>query len=1657
MAFVTFDATAQDGPQGAYTAAPGGDFPVTVGSGAQRGAIALVTVRRVDAYSVSSNASLVYCRLGGVEMTLLGRIWLNNDTGSSSDFIAVYALGGQYGAMPAAGSQTLSYQQYLTGVTFCQYNAAVITLSNVDSFGTPQTTAGTETGTTFSTVAINSAAEDVIVAALSHQSTADLTSSTTGWVERQDLEQQSYAQRTIFGTNTATGSISVTASRASGVDYCTLAVNVVGPPPRNGSASGDYSWSANVNGKETPKGAVAGAYTWSATATGKEYAKGQAVFAYNFAGGSVTGKETPKGSATLPYRFPISSATGKRTPKGGATFGYGWGATATGKRTPRGNAGTGNYTWSASAAGKETPKGSVASAPYRFPISAASGKRTPKGDGGTRAWTYASAGVVGINPANKGQVISASYGYSGASSGKRVPKGQTTLGYGWGATATGKEQPKGSGGTRNYQWSATATGKETPKGAAATGNYIWSGAATGKKIMRGQAQAGFIDYATDKWLQNSPAIFVGAGRETTTEIDGLPALKLTGLNPASYPNLPLKRVGSGSIPVTPGQRWIVRAKFRHPASNVGPEERSFIQVNTFSSVDPTTYPTQYPGTGQYAPPDDTWVAREATSVVPVGYDRLSAELYLNLNNAIGNVVYARDVEFLIENVGIGKFGWSGAASGKRVAKGSSFPAYTFGAPFGPELSANPNADNPTKIAGAATANISISTDFADRGTTSIRVEKNVGPGTSHYIWLTPASSTSAMKDVVPGQIVRVEANVLRPNSVGYGFARVGIQFRDSTGTNPTIAPGLQNVTLATPGVWYSAAVEAICPPGYNKVITYVDMPTAADIGSTFHVGWNTTAIINYAGDGGVEDPARWQFYNAAEVFRVTDRARSGAASLFLGAGANSYSYITRLATGGQYAIPVAGDRDRILVDRWIYVPPGTVTNDAMGVNLHTVDSGGARSDVSIATAGVSIPVAQATPGWHRVIAGGAPPASAVTVRPYLTRSGGVGSVGSVWVDDIVVQKSGQAAYGVEQPKGQVGRQIVVDGGFEISYGAASANLQRLAAAAITGSWGIRLTPTSGFDANLTPNFEDVGINVFPVTPGETFTVEFKYRAPATNTATIVATPHAAVRTNGVYAYPALSGGQITIPTTELGVVKTYRAQFTVPANTDMARFTIQLANAYTGQALDIDDFSVVRGGAQPYGWSATVVGKRTPKGNGGTRGYSWAGGAFGAEQPKGNVANGPYRFPFSLGTGKRTPKGGATFGYRFPGAATGKETPKGTATLPYRFARLSVTGKRRPKGYVSEGTYAWDGVVFGQQVLPKMPEFAPANPPSLKLISERQHVVLHTYDGIQIAQFTTERQLSMKWSRALRETTTLDLTVPPRAGYTNISDISPWLHWASVWDDTGRELYWTGPVQRVAQTSRSLQLRAADVSVYFRRTRCPVTNRWTARNPAIIADELWRLMIDSKGFNIKPRVLRDPRGTMFDFEAVQDQEMLDQTMRKLTDLGLYWSVVAGTPVLGPAPLEPIVSLGEEHFASDQIAAVRDGTNTFNDVVLRGANTVARARKPLGGLQLETIVSMDDVFGVGNADRAVQEFVRHTGGIRDSIEMPSGAVFAPGVPLTIQDLVPSIRMTVTAYEMRRLVELETVNVTVAPNQIPQVAVDLESVDDEPPELMAAAVR
>ncbi|AUX82239.1 minor tail protein [Mycobacterium phage Sabella] len=336
------------------------------------------------------------------------------------------------------------------------------------------------------------------------------------------------------------------------------------------------------------------------------------------------------------------------------------------------------------------------------------------------------------------------------------------------------------------------------------------------------------------------------------------------------------------------------------------------------------------------------------------------------------------------------------------------------------------------------------------------------------------------------------------------------------------------------------------------------------------------------------------------------------------------------------------------------------------------------------------------------------------------------------------------------------------------------------------------------------------------------------------------------------------------------------------------------------------------------------------------------------------------------------------------------------------------------------------------------------------IVSDQQIVSISTHRGVQLNQFLPTEQMSLAWSRELRQTSTCELVVPTQFAAQQFPNLQPWTQWVSVWDGNGQDMLWRGPIQGITADRRQLTITSSDPSAYYRKTRTPLTKRWEAVDLSVPAEALWHQMAEDKAINVDPIVRPDPLGDRFDIDLVRDQQLVEQDFNDLVQKGLRWSVVAGVPILGPLPYKAVAALGEDDFLGNGVQLHRDGSQTANDVLLRAADQTARARVNVVGQNLQTIVNADSIFGVSNAEKAVRQYVRYTGTYRDTLVVPEDTQLHPNAPVTIAQLMPSARFHVEAYGLLSLMELRSVKVSVTSGTT-TVAVSMDSVNDDLPEL------
>lgn len=302
-----------------------------------------------------------------------------------------------------------------------------------------------------------------------------------------------------------------------------------------------------------------------------------------------------------------------------------------------------------------------------------------------------------------------------------------------------------------------------------------------------------------------------------------------------------------------------------------------------------------------------------------------------------------------------------------------------------------------------------------------------------------------------------------------------------------------------------------------------------------------------------------------------------------------------------------------------------------------------------------------------------------------------------------------------------------------------------------------------------------------------------------------------------------------------------------------------------------------------------------------------------------------------------------------------------------------------------------------------------------------QSFSVETHDGISLGAI--ECPDNFAWSREMNEVSTLTLSAPRQK---MAAQIFPWHYWISCWD--GQTLQWRGPIIDFQFDNAAMSFQAKDVGTYMWETRTVTTRKWASLDIASIAADMWRDMLDLQGVTAEPVVLPSLSGQgRYSVSVKADVRMLNQEVQDLVKLGLRWTVVKGRPVLGTQPPNIAAELGECHL-SGGARIQRNGARTSNDVRVQGQNYSHTERVDMGGLHLQSIVQVDDIFGVANIVNAAREQALKRAQIRNALIIPAGATLTGDAPVELDTLVPGVRIAVTALGARGVFEIQKVSVS-----------------------------
>ncbi|ADD81134.1 minor tail protein [Rhodococcus phage ReqiPine5] len=293
-------------------------------------------------------------------------------------------------------------------------------------------------------------------------------------------------------------------------------------------------------------------------------------------------------------------------------------------------------------------------------------------------------------------------------------------------------------------------------------------------------------------------------------------------------------------------------------------------------------------------------------------------------------------------------------------------------------------------------------------------------------------------------------------------------------------------------------------------------------------------------------------------------------------------------------------------------------------------------------------------------------------------------------------------------------------------------------------------------------------------------------------------------------------------------------------------------------------------------------------------------------------------------------------------------------------------------------------------------------------------VSIHTADGAAVAEFTRSSLSALEWGRRRRDVSQCDLTVTEIGDQLPaLENITPWYHWVSVWEFD--DLVWTGPILSSDLGRNDFIVSARDVSTFAWRTRAPFARRWASQTTVVMAAELFRAMLDLRSLDhVRVRTFATPDLVEYDYALAPDTRSMNNVIDDLVKMGLNWTVVAGTLVIGTIPPNVTAVLDEQDILSE-IRIRKDGSKTYTDVRVQGQNYAHVETVP--GPILQNVVNLDNLRGVGNIQRATREYVAQTGRVAESMIIPSGASLSPDAPVTLPMLLPGARFNVYLGEDR----------------------------------------
>lgn len=333
-------------------------------------------------------------------------------------------------------------------------------------------------------------------------------------------------------------------------------------------------------------------------------------------------------------------------------------------------------------------------------------------------------------------------------------------------------------------------------------------------------------------------------------------------------------------------------------------------------------------------------------------------------------------------------------------------------------------------------------------------------------------------------------------------------------------------------------------------------------------------------------------------------------------------------------------------------------------------------------------------------------------------------------------------------------------------------------------------------------------------------------------------------------------------------------------------------------------------------------------------------------------------------------------------------------------------------------------------------------------------VTLTEWSGRILWQSTDTKLNKLSFSRELSEVSQASLEAQMPEDIANL--IEPWVYRLSVYRND--VLVWHGAVTKVRSVGRSVKLEAADGAVMFDRRRIPLNRTWRQHD----ATQAMQTMVEDALGYLDPVDLVD---NLIAYESriwvtshyVAGEAMVADAVADFVDQGLVWTVAAGRLLVGPVGARRTTAQITDRDFDGEVAIIKDGTEMVTDalVVGKGVNAIYTAGVTPYGM-LQTIEKDDGAVREYECEQAAKRLVEDFRQAPRSIEVSGSSRLLPSAPVSIEELIPGVRVPVasnqTGITVGSTMQLTKLDVDVSDSgETVKITLEETSVVDTPSEL------